>query len=347
MIRDQKELRRLDLQMFAEDGEAVPAEPPEETPEVTPEEPILSRDELWEVSSFLRQATRPEPEESDNLAEPEAEAEDEQPEREEEPKKPESPEEGAKEEEQAAEELLKFKLSDDEEVTAEQIREWEKGYMRQADYTKKTQALAEEKRQFEAEKAKHDPQLIQNAMSLWKQIEIDPIGTLEKLREHYEAQGIYEPKDEAVLKLEMEKRQLEEEKQRLEQEKQQRYQQELYNRLESQLGALADKHGAEFNRDEVIDFMRQNNIFDAEKAWKAMHHDTLAESLQKQINDLKQQIKEAEKNAVNKYVKTKTTKQAVPLPVGAGNTGSPPVKINPPKTFEDAKKAALARFDQL
>jgi len=137
MMEGYKELRRLDLQLFAEDGGAAPAELPgdlpEATPEATPEEPLLSKEELWEASSFLRQATRPEPEGSDNLAEPEAETEDEQPEREEEQKEPESPEEWAKEEEQAAEEPPKFKLSDDEEVTAEQIQEWKKGYMLQAD----------------------------------------------------------------------------------------------------------------------------------------------------------------------------------------------------------------------
>jgi len=347
MMEGYKELRRLDLQLFAEDGGAAPAELPGDLPEATPEEPLLSKEELWEASSFLRQATRPEPEGSDNLAEPEREEEvvPEEPQESKKPAEEEPKAESTKPEN--TEEPPKFKLSDDEEVTAEQIREWKKGYMLQADYTKKTQALAEERRQFEAEKAKFDPQVTQNAVSLWKQMELDPIGTLDKLREYYESQGIYEPKDEATLKLEMEKRQLEEEKQRLEQEKHLRYQQEIYNRIESQLSNLAKKYGAEFNRDEVIDFMRQNNIFDAEKAWKAMHHDTLAESLQKQIDDLKRQIKEAEKNAVSKYVKTKTTKQATPLPVGAGNTGSPPVKINPPKTFEDAKKAALARFDQL
>jgi hypothetical protein len=41
---------------------------------------------------------------------------------------------------------------DEREIPVKQIKEWEKGYLRQSDYTKKTQKLADEKRAFDADR---------------------------------------------------------------------------------------------------------------------------------------------------------------------------------------------------
>ena len=45
-------------------------------------------------------------------------------------------------------------LIDDEEVTLEQIQEWKKGTLRESDYTVKTQAVAEQRKSYEAKEAK-------------------------------------------------------------------------------------------------------------------------------------------------------------------------------------------------
>jgi len=45
-------------------------------------------------------------------------------------------------------------LIDDEEVTLEQIQEWKKGTLRESDYTKKTQDLADQRKSYEAKDAK-------------------------------------------------------------------------------------------------------------------------------------------------------------------------------------------------
>ncbi len=184
-------------------------------------------------------------------------------------------------------------------------------------------------------------------MNLWKQLELDPIGYLDKLREYYESQGIYEPKDQATLQLEQERRALEAEKQQLQQEKQQRLQQDNYAKLETQLTKLAETYGKDFDRTATIQFMLNNNIADAEKAYKAMNHDNLTTNLQKQIDELNKKLKTVKTEAVNDYVKTKTTKSAAPPPVGASNSGAPPVQVSMPKTFDDAKRSALARMSNL
>jgi len=43
---------------------------------------------------------------------------------------------------------------DDEEITLDQIREWKRGYLRESDYTQKTQAASEERKQLESDRSK-------------------------------------------------------------------------------------------------------------------------------------------------------------------------------------------------
>lgn len=250
-------------------------------------------------------------------------------------------------------EPMKIKMPDGKEVTLDQVAEWEKGYMLQADYTRKTQALAEERRKLEQERAAFDPATTQNALQLWEDMTRDPIGTLDKLREYFEQQGIYEAKDPAILAQEDRIRQLEQEKMRLEMEQQRQMQEAAYQQLESQLANLEAKYGKDFDRVAVLKFMEEKFnenkvVYDPETAFKAMHHDIVVSNLQKQIDEMKAEMKKVKEEAVNEYLKTKTakTKKENPPPVGAvGSSNSGPVvRINPPKTLEEAKKAALARF---
>jgi hypothetical protein len=75
-----------------------------------------------------------------------------------------------------------------------------------------------------------------------------------------------------------------------------------------------------------------------------VYHDDKVSNLQKQIDELSKQLKDAKSSAVNEYVEKKQAKSKQPLPVGGTATGAPPVQINPPKTFQDARKAAIARL---
>ena len=240
---------------------------------------------------------------------------------------------------QEAEAPQVYKLPDGRELTAEQIIEFEKGHMMQADYSRKTQALAEQRRALEAEKEK-----AAKAFKLMQDYERDPVGTAQRLQEEAEAKGFYEPLDPETLKLEDKKRELEAKELEIEQKEQEYQQQQVYRDLESRVIKLEEKNGPEFDRQKVIQFMIDEKISSPEVAWNAIRADQLEVNSQKQIDGLKAQIKKAKEEAVNEYIKAKTTKRGAPLPVGAGsNTGSPPVQVNKPKTFDDAKKAAMAR----
>lgn len=243
------------------------------------------------------------------------------------------------------------KLADGREVTPEQIANWEKGFMLQSDYTKKTQSLAEERRQLQKEidsltsyKEQADP-----ALQLWQAIERDPIGTLQHLQQHYETQGVLEPKDPEILAREDHIRQLENDIRVREQRAKESMEQEALNRVNSQLDALATKHGDKFDREKTIQYMIDNRIPDPEKAHKAMTYDDGVSGLQAQMDVLRAEmdakLKAAREEAVGEYIKTKTAKNDAPPPVGASSGGgSPPVQINAPKSFQDSRRAALARL---
>lgn len=262
------------------------------------------------------------------------------------------PVEGEKETEAPTEESpAVFKLPDGREVTPEQIAEWEKGFMMQKDYTIKTQKLAEERRQLqkEAENAKAYREQADKALELWQAFERDPIGTINQLQQYYESNGIVEPKDAEVLAREDRIRQLETEIRIREQQAREQAEQQAHEWLVAQLDALSQKHGDAFDGEKVMRFMLDNNILDPEKAFKVMTHDDSVASLQQQMDALKAEmdakLKAAKDEAIAEYVKQKTAKGEAPLPVGASSGGgSPIIQINQPKSFQDARRAALARL---
>lgn len=217
--------------------------------------------------------------------------------------------------------------------------------------TKKTQALAEEKRQLEREREefKSFTEQADPALKLWQAMDRDPIGTLQYLQQFYIEKGLTDPKDPDTLAMEDRIRQLEAEKQARERDEKDRETKGFIDKINSQLNSLEEKHGENFNREAVVKYMVENDIRDAVKAYKAMTHDDAVTSLQKQIAamkaDTEAKLKAARDEAINEYVKSKATKADTPPPVGAGRgNNAPPVQINPPKSFRDARKAALSRF---
>lgn len=240
------------------------------------------------------------------------------------------------------------KLPDGRELTVEQITELEKGSMMQADYTKKTQALAEEKRllQQERDAMGADKEQADKALQLYKAFERDPIGTIQQLSEYYDNQGIYEPKTPEQLALEDKQREIDAREQALNQKGQALIQQEQTTKFNQYMDGVAAKYEKEgFDKQLVADYMVKNSIYDAEAAWKVMSHDPKVESLQKQIDELNEKLKSAKNDGVAEYVKTKIDKSGTPPPLGAsGASGVPPVQIKKPTTLRDAKLSALARL---
>lgn len=226
----------------------------------------------------------------------------------------------------------KVKLPDGTEVPFEELT---KGYMMQADYTKKTQALSVERQKLQAEQEAHKTQKEQadKALGLWTAIERDPIGTLNKLYAHYDEQGIQEPKDPAELAMEDKRRELEAREQALASKQQQTEQEETLRQIGSQMEALAAKYKG-FDAEKVIAYAIENNIPDPEKAFKAMDYEN-------RIAELEQ----AKKTGVIEYVKSKTVKAGEAPPIGTSVTGgAPPVQINAPSDWRSSKLAALARL---
>lgn len=358
-------LNRKTIQLF---DEGVPAASP--APEVTPSTPPVTPEpatnpeppavaegvsrEDFNVAPFLRKFKQEPNEPPKTASSPEEKPPEGIPEVKTDEKPPEPPPETPPE--QKLPESTVIKLPDGREVTPEQIVEWEKGNMMQSDYTVKTQKLAEERRQLQAELDgfKTYAEQANQALALWQAIERDPIGTLVQLQAHYANQGVLEPKDPEVLAREDRLRQLDNEIGTREQQSKQKAEQDAYNWLNNQFDTLSKQH-SDFDADKVAQFMLDNNIHDPEKAYKVMTHDDKMSGSQKQINDLQAQmdalkaetetkLKAAKDEAVAEYIKVKMTNNTPP-PVGANSgTGSPPVQINRPKTMLDAKRAAIARL---
>ena len=321
----------MDLELFSDDPapDSVAEQGTEvDSPEGEQPTPDFEKDreEVRQMSSFLRDFQKKatgDPDEQEPGTDPDNPAQDVTPQAK--PGKPET----------ATETPQTYKLPDGRELTVEQIIELEKGHMMQSDYTKKTQALAEERRILDEQKKQYA-----DAIKLRQDYDRDPIGTALRLQEEAEAKGFFEPKDPAELAAEDRQRELEAKEYELQQKEYQIEQEAVYRDLENRVLALEKTYGEEFDRAKVIQFMIDEKIYSPETAWKAIRADLLEEKTQKHADELKA----AKESAVNEYIKAKTTKKNAPLPVGAGSsTGSPPIQMNRPKTFEDARRAALAR----
>ena len=108
------------------------------------------------------------------------------------------------------------------------------GYQRQADYTRKTQELSEQRKQ------------VQFGTALQEALQNDPKNTLELLKQHYGLDEQQSSEDELLLDpVEKQYRQLESRMKAFEQEKAMR-------ELEKTVESLSRKYGDAFDADEVI-----------------------------------------------------------------------------------------------
>jgi hypothetical protein len=108
------------------------------------------------------------------------------------------------------------------------------GYQRQADYTRKTQELSEQRKQ------------VQFGVALQEALQNDPKSTLELLKQHYGLEEQQSSEDELLLDpVEKQYRQLESRMKAFEQEKAMRD-------LEKTVELLSRKYGDAFDADEVI-----------------------------------------------------------------------------------------------
>ena len=149
------------------------------------------------------------------------------------------------------------------QVNGEEVRvplsEALSGYQRQADYTRKTQELGEQRRQ------------VQYGAALQEALQNDPRGTLELLSQHYgTGQTTSEEEDLYVDPVEKQYRQLDQRLQAFEQQK-------AMDQLEKTVASLQTRYGSDFDSDEVISKALAMGSSDLEAIYKQIAFDRVYE----------------------------------------------------------------------
>lgn len=127
------------------------------------------------------------------------------------------------------------KLQLDGEELEVPLKEAVSGYQRQADYTRKTQQLAEERKN------------VQFAQAIQQALDNDPSATIELLKNHYglDQQEVFEEDDIWADPMEKQYKQLERRLASFEE-------QQAMNELERTIGGLQQKYGDDFDANEVV-----------------------------------------------------------------------------------------------
>jgi len=141
------------------------------------------------------------------------------------------------------------------------LDELERGYLRQSDYTRKTQSLASERAE------------LAQATQLLQALESDPQGTLEALQRHI---GV---EDDGLSDLDPVERELMDHREYIDSQRMQSMQAEV----ENELSDLEEEYG-EFDWDEVLEFAIDREIPDLEAALLLYDTELLREDERQQAN---------------------------------------------------------------
>jgi hypothetical protein len=138
------------------------------------------------------------------------------------------------------------------------LKEAVSGYQRQADYTRKTQQLADERRG------------VQFASAIQQALDNDPNATIELLKSHYglDQQDSFEEDDLWADPMEKQYRQLENRLKSFEE-------QQAMNELERNIGSLQQKYGEDFDANEVVSLALARGTTDLESVYKQVAFDRL------------------------------------------------------------------------
>lgn len=194
------------------------------------------------------------------------------------------------------------------------------GYQRQADYTRKTQELAEQRRQ------------VQFAAALQEALQNDPKGTVELLSQHYgvNSQQPSEEELEMMDPVEKQYRQLESRVQAFEQEKAMR-------ELENQIASLSGRYGELFDANEVVAKALATGNTNLEAVYKQIAFDRIYEQTRGRSAA---QAKQAEDT--KKIVEAKREASVVSK---GGSAKSADVSSKPIKTIRDAFESAKRQLE--
>jgi len=150
------------------------------------------------------------------------------------------------------------KVTVDGEELEVPLKEAVSGYQRQADYTRKTQQLADERRG------------VQFASAIQQALDNDPNATIELLKSHYglDQQDSFEEDDLWADPMEKQYRQLENRLKSFEE-------QQAMNELERNIGSLQQKYGEDFDANEVVSLALARGTTDLESVYKQVAFDRL------------------------------------------------------------------------
>ena len=193
------------------------------------------------------------------------------------------------------------------------------GYQRQADYTRKTQELSEQRKQ------------VQFGTALQEALQNDPKSTLELLKQHYGLEEQQSSEDELLLDpVEKQYRQLESRMKAFEQEKAMR-------ELEKTVESLSRKYGDAFDADEVIAKALATGNSNLEAVYKQTAFDRIFEQ-----NVTANQVKAKKADDEKAIVQAK--REATVVSTGA-SARSADVSSKPVTTLRDAFELAKKQLN--
>ena len=212
-----------------------------------------------------------------------------------------------------ADKVIKLQVDGEEVVVP--IKEALAGYQRQADYTRKTQELSEQRKQ------------VQFAASLAESLQSDPVGTLQALQKHY---GVNAPSQDQQVEeewLDPAEKHLRSLEQRIAAFEQQKAMDELTRTIDS----LQSKYGDDFNADEVVAKALATGSTDLEAVFKQITFDKVYSK-----------ASDAQKKLMDEQARVEAKRSAAVVSGGSANKTSVAPKPAKPtsvfEAFEQAKK---------
>jgi predicted metal-dependent hydrolase len=195
------------------------------------------------------------------------------------------------------------------------LKEAVSGYQRQADYTRKTQQLAEERRQ------------VQFAQAIQQALDNDPAATIELLQSHYGVNFNQATEDEDLYvdPVEQQYRQLESRIRSFEE-------QQAFLELERTIGNLQQKYGEEFDANEVVATALATGSTDLESIHKQLAYDKIRQ--QQLVNQKVQQENE------RKTAQVTQAKRESSVIAGGSSAKNTTPDTQPVTSFRDAFTAA-------
>lgn len=208
-----------------------------------------------------------------------------------------------------ADKVVKIQVNG-EEVTVP-LQEALAGYQRQADYTRKTQELSEQKKQ------------VQYASALQEALQNDPAATLQLLQQQY-GLGVQPEEEEWMDPAEKQFRSLEQRIAAFESQK-------ALDELQKTIDKLQSKYGEDFNPDEVVATALATGSTDLEAVFKQVTFDKVYSK-----------ASESSKKLADEQARVQAKRSATIVSTGSSSKGGSPATTTQPKTvfeaFEQAKK---------